>query len=63
MFGIENPGIYLAYLLVFLCTAFAIGFGIVNWNKGKPIDEESLRSDLEWEENEEKFRDDITKLN
>jgi hypothetical protein len=59
MFGIENPGIYLAYLMVFLCTAFAILFGIINWNKGK-ITPEELKDDLEWEEKEEKFKKEIS---
>jgi len=33
MFGIESPGIYLAYLLIFLCLAFALWYGITRWNK------------------------------
>lgn len=33
MFGINDPGIYMAYLLAFACVAFAIWFGITRWNK------------------------------
>ena len=33
MFGIEDPGIWGAYLLAFACLAFALVFGIRNWNK------------------------------
>ena len=33
MFGIEDPGIWMAYLLAFACLIFAIVFGIINWNK------------------------------
>lgn len=34
MFGIEDPGIWIAYLAGFACLVFAICFGIANWNKG-----------------------------
>lgn len=33
MFGIDDPGIWMAYLLSFCCVAFAIWFGITRWNK------------------------------
>lgn len=59
MFGIENPGIYIAYLLVFICTIFAIVYGIVNWNKGK-ITPEELKEDIEWEEKEEQLKKEIS---
>jgi hypothetical protein len=33
MFGIEDPGIWIAYLLAFICLVFAIWYGISRWNK------------------------------
>ena len=33
MFGINDPGIWLAYLLAFACLLYAIWFGITTWNK------------------------------
>ena len=33
MFGIEDPGIWMAYLLALACLVFAIVFGVINWNK------------------------------
>ena len=33
MFGINDPGICMAYLLAFACMIFAIWFGITRWNK------------------------------
>lgn len=33
MFGIDDPGIWIAYLLSFGCVAFAFWFGITRWNK------------------------------
>ena len=34
MFGIDDPGIWMAYLLGAGCLIFSIVFGIVYWNKG-----------------------------
>ncbi len=33
MFGIEDPGIYLAYLIAILCIVYSVWFGITRWNK------------------------------
>lgn len=33
MFGIEDPGIYLPYLLAIGCLIFSVWFGITTWNK------------------------------
>lgn len=33
MFGIDDPGIWLAYLLAVACLIFSIVFGITHWNK------------------------------
>jgi hypothetical protein len=33
MFGIEDPGIWIAYLLAFICLVFAIWYGVSRWNK------------------------------
>lgn len=33
MFGIHDPGIWLAYVLAVVCLAFAVWFGITHWNK------------------------------
>lgn len=33
MFGIHDPGIWLAYLLALASLAYSIVFGIVMWNK------------------------------
>ncbi len=33
MFGIPDPGIWLAYLLSILCVVFSAWFGIKYWNK------------------------------
>lgn len=56
MFGINDPGIYWAYLLVFLCVIGAVIFGIANWNKGSETNEEAILKDLEWEEKDSKIK-------
>ncbi|MCD8193284.1 MAG: hypothetical protein LUD74_01800 [Tannerellaceae bacterium] len=33
MFGINDPGIWLAYLLAFACLIFSIWYGITRWNE------------------------------
>ena len=33
MFGINDPGIWVAYLAAFLCLAFSVWFGVSHWNK------------------------------
>lgn len=33
MFGISDPGIWLAYLLELLCLVFAVWYGIKYWNQ------------------------------
>jgi hypothetical protein len=33
MFGIEDPLIYLPYLLSVVCVAFAAWYGVKYWNK------------------------------
>lgn len=38
MFGINDPGIWLAYLLAVICLIFAVWFGITHWNKDSDED-------------------------
>jgi hypothetical protein len=33
MFGIPDPGIWIAYLLEVLCVVFAVWYGVKYWNK------------------------------
>lgn len=33
MFGINDPGIWLAYLLALVCLFYSIWFGVTHWNK------------------------------
>ncbi|MDH6344055.1 hypothetical protein M2480_002814 [Parabacteroides sp. PFB2-12] len=33
MFGINDPGIWIAYLMAIGCVVFSVWFGITHWNK------------------------------
>ena len=47
--GIEDPGVWLAYVLSLASAALCVGYGIVNWNKG----EESVKKeDVDWAKEE-----------
>ncbi len=59
MFGIKDPGIYMAYLLAFLCVVFAVVYGIINWNKGDNKSPDILKEDAKWEEDDEKWKEEI----
>ncbi len=57
MFGIQDPTIWLAYLLCILCTVFCILYGLFNWNKG----EEAVNpEDVKWVHEEIQVDEDLT---
>lgn len=33
MFGIDDPGIWLAYMLALACLIYSVWFGITRWNQ------------------------------
>ena len=35
MFGIDDPGIWIAYLMIVLCLVFSVWYGISHWNNDK----------------------------
>ena len=47
--GIEDPGIWSAYLLCILSALFCIIYGLINWNKG---DEAIHPEDVKWVKDE-----------
>ncbi len=52
MFGIEETGIWLPYLLAFICLIFSAWWGISRWNK----DDESdayIKTEKEFENDDE----------
>ena len=59
MLGIDDPGIYLGYLLAILSLIACIVYGILNWNKGIEKDELRIEKDLEWEEKDEQIKEQL----
>ncbi len=57
MFGIEDPGIWLAYLLIIVSTLVCVVYGIVNWNKDGH--ETPTEEDVEWAKTEDKIGDEL----
>ncbi len=56
--GIDDPGIYMGYLLAVLSLLACVVYGILNWNKGEETDIEEIEKDLEWE-----IKDELTETN
>jgi len=56
MFGIDDPGIWLAYLLCILSSLLCVAYGIINWNKG---DEPVGQEDLQWAAEEKKVEAEL----
>lgn len=49
MLGIDDPAIWLAYLLCILSTLLCVIYGAMNWNKG---DEPLQQEDIDWAKEE-----------
>ncbi len=59
MFGINDPVIYIGYLLAVVSLIACIVYGVLNWNKGMETSTEEIQKDLEWEDKDEKIQSDI----
>jgi hypothetical protein len=49
MLGIEDPGVWLAYILCIASVIFCVVYGAQNWNKG---DEPVYPEDVKWVKDE-----------
>jgi hypothetical protein len=59
MMGIDDPGVYLGYLLTILGLIACVVYGIINWNKGMEKDITEIQKDIEWEEKDEQIKSEI----
>jgi len=59
MFGIEDPVIYIGYLLTVLSLILCVVYGAINWNNGEDLEETELDIDALWEEKEEEIKSQI----
>ncbi len=56
MFGIDDPQVWLAYLLCIASAVFAVVYGVINWNRG---DEPVQPEDKEWVKEEKTVEDQL----
>jgi len=56
MLGIQDPGVWLAYLLCILSVVLRVVYGLVNWNKG---DEAVHPEDVKWVKDEEQVKEEL----
>lgn len=56
MFGIEDPTIWLAYLLCIVSTLLCVVYGLINWNRGE---EELQADDIHWADEEKKLEEEF----
>ena len=59
MLGINDPAIYLGYLMAILSLIACIVYGAVYWNKGMERDADEIEKDLVWEDKDEQMKDEI----
>lgn len=59
MLGIDDPGIYLGYLFAILGLIACVVYGILNWNKGMETSSDEIQKDLDWEQKDEKLKEEI----
>ncbi len=59
MFGIEDPVIYIGYLLTVLSLVLCVIYGAINWNNGEDLEEKELGIDAHWAEKEEEIKSQI----
>lgn len=58
MLGIDDPGIYMGYILAILSLLACIIYGTLNWNKGIEKEKSELEKDLKWEEKDDKLKEE-----
>jgi len=54
--GIEDPGIWSAYLLCILSAVFCVIYGVANWDKG---DEGVHAEDVKWVKDEKEVEKEL----
>ncbi len=56
MFGIEDPQVWLAYLLCILSAVLCVVYGVINWNRG---DETVYAEDKKWVDGEKEIEEEL----
>ena len=56
MLGIEDPYVWLAYVLCIASAVLCVVYGLINWNRGE---EPAEQADAQWAEEEKKVEEEI----
>lgn len=56
MLGIDDTGVWMAYVLCLISTLLCVIYGIVRWNKG---DEPTEETDVKWVQDEKKVEEEL----
>jgi heme exporter protein D len=56
MLGIEDPYVWVAYLLCILSTILCVVYGLMHWNRG---DETVEAADVQWAAQEDKVEEEL----
>jgi len=59
MLGIEDPGIYVVYLLTIASTILCVWYGITNWNKGGENEDQEITEEIKWEAKEKEIDENL----
>ena len=59
MLGIDDPGIYMGYILTIIGVIACIIYGVINWNKGMETDIDEIQKDLDLEDKDEQTKTEI----
>jgi hypothetical protein len=59
MLGIDDPGIYLVYVLTVASALLCVWYGIANWNKGTENEDEEISAEIKWETKEKEIDENL----
>jgi heme exporter protein D len=55
--GINDPGVWLAYVGTILVMLLCVVYGILNWNKGDEDEEMQVKEEMEWHKKEKEMEE------
>jgi hypothetical protein len=55
--GINDPGVWIAYIGCILVTLLCVVYGILNWNKGGEDEEVQVKEEMEWHKKEKEMEE------
>ncbi len=59
MLGLQDNSIFFAYILSIASALICVLYGILNWNRGADNEADEIRSEQEWENEEEAINETL----